>query len=714
MKRKQILLLGAFCCLLLFIGAACRKGGPVHVDPQTGGAQGTAAEQAKTPEPEDTEPGDSGPEDPGPDCTLVRGDSSSKAVTDAAVELRKQLEAMGLTVDLKTDWVKRGEEMTRYPREILVGRTNRPESEALFDRMDADPEPYDYIVSVGDAMCVACEDEGAMDAVSLFAGEYAKWKADGDGYGNREFERRHEFERKLVIGGREYVRVSVTSGKSSPEQYAASELKKYLGKMGFYEGEGASVSCTLDLSLPRDSFAVVPGENGEISITGGNGRGVIYGAYAFLEHYAGARFFMPGLESLGSGDIVADEGFSRDMIFEMRQSDWQCGNGDVDWCVKNGINQREIPASKGGNIKYGGFVHTIASLAGTPADSQPCFSDPEILDTVIANVRAMLERDPSITIVSVSQNDNQRYCTCAKCREIDREEGSHMGTLLRFVNAVAEDIEDDYPDVIIDTLAYQHTRQAPKITRPRDNVCIRLCSIECCFSHPLNDPACTVNTAFKKDIEDWNKICDRIYIWDYVTCFSYYVETFPNFEVLRENMRFFAEHGVKGMYPEGNYNSPQSGEFGELRCYLLAKLMQDPLMSDETYHAYMDEFLAAYYGEGWTYIREYIDWACALAAKKHMNIWNPMTSVLNIKRSERDEVLSRWDEAWDKAEALAGDRADAVKRSRLQWECVRLMFSPDAERARAFLDEIGRQNIRWNEWTALPENPNLSLPAGSW
>ena len=119
MKRKRLLLLGTVCCLLLFIAAACRKGGPVHIEPSPGtmppeNAQ-TAADAGKT-------------EDNGPDCTLVRGDESSKAVTDAAVALRKTLEAMGLTVDLKTDWVKRGEEITRYPGEILIGRTNRPES----------------------------------------------------------------------------------------------------------------------------------------------------------------------------------------------------------------------------------------------------------------------------------------------------------------------------------------------------------------------------------------------------------------------------------------------------------------------------------------------------------------------------------------------------------------------------------------------------------
>ena len=58
-------------------------------------------------------------------------------------------------------------------------------------------------------------------------------------------------------------------------------------------------------------------------------------------------------------------------------------------------------------------------------------------------------------------------------------------------------------------------------------------------------------------------------------------------------MRFLAEHGVKGIYPQGNHQSV-SGEFGELHCYLLAKLMQNPFMTEEEYQSHINEFLAAY------------------------------------------------------------------------------------------------------------------------
>ena len=641
-------------------------------------------------------------------CTIVRGDTSSQAVTDAAVELRRILIGAGIDVTITTDWVKRGEEIVKFDNEITVGKTNRPESETLYSRLTEAMD--DYLITFGSSDYIAATDESVMEAVRLFGGEYLRRISDG-ATEDKEMERKHVFERKLLLGGSEYFTATVETGTSAPEHYAGDELRKYLKDIGIWEGDGARITVSVDKSLSRDGYEI-KADDGVISIRGGNGRGVIYGVYGFLERYCGVRFFMPGIESLGEGDISVTEDYSFTPIFEMRQSDWQCGNGSVDWCLKRGVNQREIPDSMGGHIKYGGFVHTMTSLAGVPGDEQPCFSDPEVLETVIGNVRAMLQADPNITIVSVSQNDNQNYCRCEKCAAIDKEEGSHMGSLLRFVNAVAEDIEKDYPDVIIDTLAYQHTRKAPKITKPLENVCIRLCSIECCFSHPLDDPDCSVNRDFASDIKAWGEICDRIYVWDYVTCFSYYVPTFPNFGVLRQNMRFFAEHGVKGMYPEGNYNSPKSGEFGELRCYLLSKLMWDPMMSEEEYYGHMDEFLKAYYGEGWQGIRKYIDWTTEHAAGRDMNIWNPPFST--IPYADYLSMEETFDGYWDEAERLAGDRLDDVKRSRLQWRCIKLMLHPDTALAKDFLTELTERGIYWCEWHPEPESFFLDESPAQW
>ena len=48
-----------------------------------------------------------------------------------------------------------------------------------------------------------------------------------------------------------------------------------------------------------------------------------------------------------------------------------------------------------------------------------------------------------------------------------------MGPLLRAVNAIAAAVEPEFPHVAIDTLAYQYTRAAPRVTVPRPNVIVR-------------------------------------------------------------------------------------------------------------------------------------------------------------------------------------------------------------------------------------------------
>ncbi len=506
----------------------------------------------------------------------------------------------------------------------------------------------------------------------------------------------------LYIKDRIYHSAEIIHGSSSAERYAAGELSKYLGKMGIRSGKEAVFTITTEPSRDSDSYAVSVGNNGDITISGGNGRGVIYGVYAFLEKCAGMRFFLPDLEIQSQTDIYANNSFQHNPIFKIRHADWHCGCDSADWCVKNGINLRysPIPEEMGGYVQDGG-AHTMGSFLGISQSEQPCFSDPDVLKQTIAGVRKILKTNPDVSIISVSQNDNVKFCSCPVCKAIDEEEGSRMGSLLRFVNAVASDIADDYPNVEISTLAYLHTRHPPRHTKPLPNVGIRLCSFECCFSHPLNDPSCPSNTGFCQDLLEWSKICDRIHIWDYAADFSYYVPTYPNFGVLRQNMNFFAEHGVKGIYPEGQWNSARSGEFGELRCYLLAKLMMDPMMREEEYSRHMDEFLAAYYGKGWAYIRAYIDWTCEEAAKSHIHCGDaPFEMISREKYSAMEETIENW---WKKAEEMAEDRISAVKRSGLQWKCIRIMLHPDAKKISDFVSELSTEKILWNESGKIPD-----------
>lgn len=445
--------------------------------------------------------------------------------------------------------------------------------------------------------------------------------------------------------------------------------------------------------LANDGF-VIQVTGGDLFIRGDTALGTLYGVYEFLEKYVGWRFIHRDTDYLRPGDASVEEGlfWKYEPPFEYRQLDWLCTNDDA-WRAKNGENHLDFPWAGADN----GFVHTLGELSELHNDftGQPCLSDAAILETVIKNVRRLLDENPDCKIVSVSQNDNTNYCRCPKCQATDAEEGSPAGTLLRFVNAVADDIKDDYPGVSVETLAYQYTRKAPKLTRPRDNVVIRLCSIECCFSHPLSDSGCAENAAFRQDLAEWSRICDRVYIWDYVTNFANYVAPFPNFRVLRENMRFFAENYAVGMYPEGNYTS-ESGEFGELRAYLLGRLMWDPYMTEEAYDGYMDDFLAGYYGAAAPYIREFIDFTLAASEDRCFGIWHedPFDIIPREVYEARFDEIEGW---WNDAETAAGENLERVQRSRLQWTYIKLLMGRDDEDTRTFFSTMRDLGILLHE-----------------
>ena len=507
-------------------------------------------------------------------------------------------------------------------------------------------------------------------------------------------------------------------GEVTPAEItAASELTEYLQKRGITVATGGfPITLSIDTTtLGEDSYritAITEGENAGMQIVGGNGRGILYGVYGFLEKYAGLRSYTPYLEVYPTeGDIVITDGVLMEYtpVFEMRVNDWYKwvpNQYRYPWCVKNGVNMvdgwwNSWDESLGGAWDYGGlFVHTMGSLTETGGGTSPnpCLAlntptGQENLAKVIKNVRAQLAKYPTTTIVSVSQNDTDARCRCANCVAIDNEEGSPAGTLLRFVNAVAADLAADYPNLTIDTLAYDYTQTPPKITKPRDNVCIRLCTFHCHFTHPLTDESCAENARFCRDLEAWSEICDNIHIWDYTTNFAFYIPTYANLHVLQANMQYFAEHNVKGMFPQGNRNST-SGEFGELRAYLLAKLMMNPYMGEEEYYRLMDEFLEAYYGDGWAYIRMYIDKTSEMYSS---GCYNMYTHPLNIVPAEEFRTMqAAFTEWWQKAEALADEaRVDNVRKSSLQWRFFLARF--DQSLQPAFEQEVRDRGIYWSE-----------------
>ena len=431
--------------------------------------------------------------------------------------------------------------------------------------------------------------------------------------------------------------------------------------------------------------------DGNIHIGGTGVRGLQAGAYRFLEEFCKRKVYaydcivMPTVDSI---TVPSDTDIKYEPFFEYTDTDW-LSPCDTEYSLSNGLNggtYRYIPAEAGGTVNYlGGFCHTMGTLCETEAhkDSdpeqlalhdgkrtteQPCLTNPEVLKIATANVLKILEQkyDPqaSVQIVSVTQNDNQLYCECDTCKAFEKSHGGvQSATMINFVNQIADAVKAaGYENAAIDTFAYQYTRQAPAGIVPRDNVIVRLCTIECCFRHTLDDSNCKRNKKLMKDLNDWSEICNRIYVWDYTTNYSNTCILFPDLGVIQRNIQVFYENNVKGVYEEGNYYIRSCNtEFGELRAYLISKCLQNPYCD---YDAEMIGFLENYYGPAGADIGRILEMHLANTGA-HLSISESPSASFSFTNKEISAINSLWAHA--KSSAQNEEQLERITRSELSW-----------------------------------------------
>ncbi len=360
-------------------------------------------------------------------------------------------------------------------------------------------------------------------------------------------------------------------------------------------------------------------------IVGGQARGTLYGVYEFFERYMGVRWLTPEVTHIPPPPAslpVIDFRFVPPLPY--REVYYRAFIQNPEYAVahkQNGNSMGAIPAEWGGNLGFaGGFGHTFYSLVNPDEywethpeyfsevggqrqrKSQLCLSNPEVMRLATESVRAILRANPpNRRIVSVTQMDWPFWCECANCRAIEELEESHAGPLIHFVNGIAEAIEAEFPDAYVDTFAYTYTRKAPKHVKPRENVIVRLCSIECDFSKTLDDPSSPDNQSFHDDIDAWSAIAPNLYIWDYTQNWWSHQGPHPNFHVFQPNVKFFVDHGVAGLFEQSSATSPHS-DYEYLKGYILGHAVWNP---EVDWRALYDEFVSLYYREAGPYIRSY-------------------------------------------------------------------------------------------------------------
>ena len=458
------------------------------------------------------------------------------------------------------------------------------------------------------------------------------------------------------------MQIVLSDNPTLVEKTSASELKEHLdsicgadfkitsqskmdsSKRSIFVGDFSKtkeiLNCPDFSKLGYDSIKIKTTQQGDIALCGHPKRGTLYAVYTLLEDYIGVRWwsqterYLPNKPTLYVAEVdttytpklMLREALYRiafDGIFASKMKQ----NGAT--LTKMNFDRPVIPVEYGGCDTLvlfkgrGSSFHahyeiippakyfkdhpewfSLFNGKRTCDHAQLCLTNEEMTQEYIKNIKQLLRENPKATSIQVSQNDWGKACQCPKCKAIDDENESYAGTNIYFANKIGEAIEKEFPNVWIDTFAYQYTRKAPKKITPRKNVLVRLCTIECSFIKPLESTAEKRNQALVNDMIEWGKITKNLFIWDYVTCFRSYMMLHPNMRVLAPNIRFFVKNSASGIFEQGDAFC-NAGDFVLMRNWVISHLMWNPNLNEDVL---FKEFLYGYYGkEVGDIFKEYID-----------------------------------------------------------------------------------------------------------
>ena len=353
--------------------------------------------------------------------------------------------------------------------------------------------------------------------------------------------------------------------------------------------------------------------------------GTVNAVVEFLEKYLSVRFFAPD-ETLcpKTERVVLPVGSYRSVPdFETRMLGYYGTMSNEDFALKKRVLYDH---SNWGLWAHSHFVilppekYDAEHPDWYSADkTQLCLTNEEMRKQFVENLWQIICEKPDAEYFMLGQEDDDTFCDCERCRASHEKYGGRSGTMMVFVNHVAEEIEkriraSSRPDrkVLLVTFAYCKTEQAPvlydeksdefrlvhKEVRARSNVGVMFAPIFTCFTHDMMNKTC--NAKVRANLLGWSAVSEKLLVWCYSSNYAGYLVPLNNFNTIVSTYRTFRKYGVVYIFNQGIFNSPDT--FHYLKIYLHSALMWNV---DADMGALEKEFMRNYYKAAAPHMEEY-------------------------------------------------------------------------------------------------------------
>ena len=518
---------------------------------------------------------------------------------------------------------------------------------------------------------------------------------------------------ELVRDGKSDCVIVLPDNAIPAKKTAAVELQKYIARMSGAKLKIASPAETaqaqrkiligqsdeikklipgIDFKAMKSDRIIIKADGDTLIFTGSRPRGTLYAVYTFLEDTLGIRWWTSTEEFIPVQKTISIPALSINyapVVSDFRTSFYKDVNENPVFAAKlksDGLFQNIVnrPDLGGGPVAIPAPCHTFFMLLPPEKyfaihpewysadkdgkrfykDGQLCLTNKAMTEKMISVVDKLLRENKNADYIAICPQDTFGKCLCPECMAVETEEGSAAGPVLRFANRIGEAVAQKYPDVKILAFAYSYYQEPAQKTGCGKNVIIQFCASDFSMFHAANS---NENKERINSFLNWRKLnpSTAFWIWDYNAVFKDYLQPFPNYKVVDENIKFYARNGAAGIMIQGDgYNT--ATDFVSMRAWIIAHLLWNPELN---YDSLENEFITGYYGKAAPFILEYMRMNEKYAMDKNMK--------LTLGKKSMDflppEAISHGSELLAKAVDAVKD--DPVKLARTEITRIPLLYA---------------------------------------
>lgn len=336
--------------------------------------------------------------------------------------------------------------------------------------------------------------------------------------------------------------------------------------------------------MDRDAYAVIVHEDA-VMLAGARPWSDYWAVCQFLEDHLEVRWLIPGPlgEDVPAHDAVRvapmREIYSPALLSRL----WSGAHHGGDWNLRQRIYRRYHFHHNLNRIfppelfdEHPEYFPLHGELRYRPGENdhswQPCMSDPGGIQHAADAAREYFRNNPMAESFSYGINDGHGYCDCEDCLQIHRPlpewhgfSGERSIQYYTWLNAIADNLEEDYPDRMLGCLAYSAVILPPEGMKLHPNI----------IPYLTSNRADYWDRGFRaQDMEmlrRWSRVTEQMGIYDYAYGMGFAIPRIYN-HLFQDAIRDAVAQGVKGFYAEVYPNWGLDGH----KLYVMARILWDP------------------------------------------------------------------------------------------------------------------------------------------